>query len=374
MLTEAIYTPENVREWSAVLPHEESAFGSVEFAAVAEQHLGYQPRLYVLHDDTSAIAYPFFIRSAPSLLLSEEAGPCVSDTSSPDFTGPVARGMPSRLLALEFAERLAAFFVNQNVIAEFIHLHPWKALKGALRGHCLQLDRQIVYIDLTWTEEQLWRSSFTHACRKNISRSQREKVRVFEAQTTGDIREFHRLYLQTMRERNALEHYFYPLEYFTAMFDGLGGSARFTLAEYKDQVVAGTLYLHDRDDVYSYLGGADINFQHVRPTNAVIYETMLWAKNQGKKRMLLGGGYTPDDGVMRFKASFSPQRASFLVYRCIQQSEKYDELCRAWSCIHGCDAESGNYFPRYRRPPNPERRETSYPPLDSQPASIEATY
>lgn len=190
----------------------------------------------------------------------------------------------------------------------------------------------------------------------------------------GDIREFHRLYVQTMKERNALKHYFFSLDYFSAIFDRLRGSARFALAEYKNQVVAGTLYLHDRDDVYSYLGGADASFQHVRPTNAVIYDTVLWAKTHGKQRLILGGGYSPDDGVIRFKSSFSPQRANFLVYRCVHQSEKYDALCRSWFRLHGRDVQTAGYFPQYRFLPNSEPRGSCYAAPAAAPESIEATY
>jgi len=348
MLHEAVYTTDNATEWNSVLPVQDSAFGSVQFARVVQEHLGYQPRLYVLQDRTAQIAYPFFMRSIRSSLLSEETYGHESDTASPDFTGPLARRTPTRSLAAEFPKRLSAFLQSQDVVAEFTHLHPWKAFTPALRGNCLQFDREIVYVDLTWPEEQLWQSSFTHACRKNINRSRREDVRIFEARTAGDIREFYRIYIQTMKERNALQHYLYSLDYFAAIFDQLRDSARFVLAEYRNQVIAGTVYLHDRDDVYSYLGGADVNCQHVRPTNAVIHDTILWGQRQGKKRLILGGGYSPNDGILRFKASFSPLRKNFLVYRRVHLSEKYDALCRSWSSIYGGDAHASAYFPRYR--------------------------
>ncbi len=354
MLKEAVYTTEDAAQWRDVLPDRESAFGSVEFAKVIEQHLGYEARLYVLQDHTSLIAYPFFVRPIRTPLISDESCGRISDTTSPDFTGPLTRGTPTRSLVTEFSTRLSTLLRTQGIVAEFIHLHPWKAFTGALPQHDVQFDREIVYIDLTWPQERLWGSSFNHACRKNINRSRRENVRIFEARSLGDIGEFHRLYVETMKKRNALEHYFFSLDYFSEIFDRLRGSARFALAEYRNQVVAGTLYLHDRDDVYSYLGGADLNFQHVRPTNAIIYDTILWGQRLGKKRFILGGGYLPEDGIFRFKASFSPQRADFLVYRCVHLSETYDALCRSWSGIYGRDVQPSAYFPRYRLLPHPE--------------------
>jgi hypothetical protein len=372
MAQEVVYTTDDSARWNSVLPAAESAFGSVEFARVVQQHLGYEARLYVLQDNTSLVAYPFLTRPIRPTLLSDEICGRPSDTVSPDFTGPFARGSTSRSLAADFSKKLSTFFTSQDIVAEFIHLHPWKAYTRALRQHCIEFDRQIVYVDLTGPEQQLWRSSFNHACRKNINRSRRENVRVFEASTPGDIREFYRVYVQTMKERNALKHYFFSLDYFQAIFEQLSGNARFALAEYRDQVIGGTLYVHDRDDVYSYLGGADTNFQRVRPTNAVIYDTIVWGQRHGKKRLILGGGYTPNDGIFRFKASFSPQRANFFVYRCVHLPDTYDALCRSCSGVYGRGLQTTAYFPRYRVVPNSEHPESSFPPAAAE--SVHSLY
>jgi len=357
MLKEVIHTTDDPTGWSSALPIEESVFGSVEFARIVETYLDYQARLYVLQEHDSTISYPFFCRPIRSLPLGKEVGDHLSDTVSPEFTGPLTPGGPVRSTPIDFPARFSAFAAGQGLVTEFIHLHPWKALTGALRRDCLQFSREIVYVDLSWPAQHLWQFSLTHACRKNIKRSQREGVRIFAAQTMGDIREFHHLYIQTMKDRNALKHYYFPLDYFSAIFHQLRVNARFVLAEYRNRLVAGTLYLHDRDDVYSYLGGADYNFQHVRPTNAIIYDTILWSKQQEKKRLVLGGGYSPDDGIFRFKASFSPERARFFVYKRVHLPEEYAALCRSWSSIYRRASQASAYFPPYRFLPDAEGRQ-----------------
>jgi lipid II:glycine glycyltransferase (peptidoglycan interpeptide bridge formation enzyme) len=162
-----------------------------------------------------------------------------------------------------------------------------------------------------------------------------------------------------MRQRNALKQYYFPLDYFSAIFDRLRENARFVLATYRDEPVAGILYLHDRDDVYSYLGGADYRFQHVRPTNAIVYDTILWAKRRGKKRLVLGGGYSPNDGILRFKGSFSPARARFSVYKRVHLPEEYASLCQSWARAYGRDPATSAYFPPYRVLPDSQPAEES---------------
>lgn len=361
-MIETLYCTRDAAAWSAALPIQESVFGSVEFARIVQQHLRHQAHLYVLQDRNGLIAYPYFIRPVCSLPFHEEAAGNLSDAFSPEFTGPLARGGGVEFVAGEFAKRLAEFAAQHGVVSEFVRLHPWKAHTAALVADCLHFNREIVYVDLSWTEPQLWQDSFSHACRKNIRRSQRENVRVFEAQSMGDIREFHRLYVQTMEDRNALQEYYFPLDYFAAIFEQLPGNARFALAEYRNQVIAGTLYLHDRDDVYSYLGGADKDFQHVRPTNAIIYDTILWGQHQGRKRLILGGGHLPEDGIFRFKCSFSPKRARFQVYQRVHLHEQFVALCRGWSRWYGQDLQTNSYFPPYRSVPASDSSQDSWQP------------
>src|SRR6267143_679797 len=353
MFKELVYTTHDSTRWRSVLPAQDNVFASVEFAQIIERYLDRKAQLYILKNGNAQIAYPFFFRPVRSLPAGEDFGAGLSDTVSPEFTGPLSQGGPVSPVAVEFPKRFRAFAVSQSVVAEFIHLHPWKALSSALPRDGLQFSREIVYVDLTWPEHQLW-PSFSHACRKNINRSQRENVRVFEAQTLGDVREFYRVYVQTMKYRNALRHYYFSLDYFWSIFEDLRVNARFVLAEYRNQIVAGTLYLHDRDDVYSYLGGADHNFQHVRPTNAIIYETILWSKRRGTKRLILGGGYSPNDGICRVKASFSPERMRFFVYKRVHLPEEYAALCRSWASTYGRDSESTGYIAPYRSLTAPE--------------------
>ena len=70
---------------------------------------------------------------------------------------------------------------------------------------------------------------------------------------------------------------------------------------------------------------------HVRPVYAYMIEAIRWGISQGKKRMILGGGYQPGDGVFRFKANFSPLRARFCTYRRIRDAKAYAALTQAWS-------------------------------------------
>jgi lipid II:glycine glycyltransferase (peptidoglycan interpeptide bridge formation enzyme) len=248
------------------------------------------------------------------------------------------------------AETIAAALRDAGVVAEFAHLHPWKANPELVGGG--EPDREIVWVDAALDEERLWRESYSKACRKNLNRAEREGVTVREAGSEADIAAFHRIYIGTMERNEAAPGYYFDRDYFQAIFEEMPGSARFALAWHEGEVVAATLYLHDADDVYSYLGGADHDHQQLRPTNAVVHETIRWAREQGKRRLILGGGYRPDDGIFRFKASFSPERATLRLARRIHLQDDYDALVGAWRERHRSPSpEPSSYFPLYRARP-----------------------
>jgi serine/alanine adding enzyme len=346
---EALSIDDSAR-WREVLPARESVFGSVEFAAIQREHAGAEPRLVTVEHRNGRIAHPLLLRSSAALPFGERVDGTLFDSTTPEYSGPIARGSPEAGAGAAYSRALSSWCELNGVVTEFGHLHPWKARTELLDPAGLELDREIVYVDLTLDEDRLWRESFTHACRKNINRARREGVRVVEATSAAEVDELHRIYEMTMDRQGALEAYYFPPGYFRSFLEHLRDNSRILLAEHEGRVIAATLYLHDDTDAYSYLGGADHAFQRLRPTNAIVYEMIRWARARGKQRLVLGGGYGPGDGIMRFKASFSPLRAPFHVYKRVHLPDAYAALCEAWRDHYGVDGETG-FFPPYRAVP-----------------------
>lgn len=335
-------------EWRRALPASRSAFGSVELARALERSGGPRGALLVAGDDQGALAWPFGLRALDDLpFAAPAAGRC--DAATPPFTGPYAGAGLSRARAAELGAGLEEAFAERGIVADFTHLHPFAAERAAVTAPTP--DREVVWVDVTLDPERLWRESYTKACRKNVKRAEREGVSVRAAASEADVADFHRIYEQTMQRAGARGSYRFGRERFLAIFEELPGNARFALAEHDGRVVAATLYLHDDEDVYSYLGGADHDYQHLRPTNAVVHDTIRWAREQGKRRLILGGGYRPDDGIFRFKSSFSPRRAILELARRVHLAGEYEALVGAWREHHGEGADPGAYFPAYRAEP-----------------------
>jgi serine/alanine adding enzyme len=347
-----VLTLDDEARWRELLPASASVFGSVEFARIRHQHAGVDPRLFALPIAAGHVAHPLLLRSTANLPFASSLDGPLFDASTPEYSGPFASGSLDAAEQDRFSAALAAWCTEAGVVTEFGHLHPWKARTELLDPDGLELDREIVYVDVTQDEQTLWRQSFTHACRKNVNRARREGVRVFAASTEAHARELHRIYELTMDRQGALGGYYFPPEYFVSFLERLPDNSRILLAELDGQVIAATLYLHDNADAYSYLGGADHSFQRARPTNAIVDEMIRWSRAEGKQRLVLGGGYAPGDGILRFKASFSPRRADFRVYRHVHMPDAYAALREAWRDRYGTAGDEA-FFPPYRADPVP---------------------
>lgn len=350
MATAEVLTIEDGERWRAVLPVGESVFGSVEFARIQQRHGGGDARLVTLGAPDGRIAYPLFLRAVDELPFADRAAAGLFDAATPPYTGPFAPRSPDEDVRAAFQEALSRWCTEGGVVSEFGHLQPWRARAELLDRPGPELDREIVYVDLTEDPEELWRRSYTHAARKNVKRARREGVRVLAPGDATAARELHRIYEQTMDRQGARESYYFPATYFGAFVEEMPGNSRIVLAEHGGRVIAATLYLHDDRDAYSYLGGADRDFQHLRPTNAVVHEAIRWAREAGKERLVLGGGYEPGDGIFRFKASFSPLRAELRLYRRVHLPDEYASLRDGWREYYGTEPRTA-FFPPYRTVP-----------------------
>lgn len=352
MITTYTLTTADAERWRSVLPAEVSAAGSLEYVRICERETGWAGRLFVVENGTPVAAYPYLLRPVQELPFARGLATPRGDSCSTEYRGPLwlQDGRPAGVP--RFADIFADHCREQGIIAEFGHLNPWMADDLIEPGH-LRENREIIYVDLTRTADEIWTRSLSSDARRQTKQGQRAGVRVRRAASTDDVREFHRLYTLTMERREALNHYFFPLDYFLAFFETMSAHSFFVLAEYEGRVVAGGLFFQDRTEVRWHLSAADREFASVRPVNVYLYDTICRALGQGRERMILGGGYGKNDGVFRFKANFSPLRARFCTYHRVHDAAAYAAVTEAWSAHHGGQSPADGYFPAYRSMPSP---------------------
>lgn len=343
-----VLTTGDAEAWQAALPTEGCVMGSLEYMRVQEAQTGQKALLFVFGSGAARVVYPFFIRPVPAHLLPE--GEERWDTATPEYTGPILVGGEAQDAPdpREFQEGFGQFCRSAGIVAEFCHLNPWIARLDLLEPSGIELNRETVYIDLTLSEEDLWRHSLSSDARRQTRQALDAGVRVRRAESAEDVLAFHHLHHQTMERLAAHDRYYLPERFFLSIYESMPRNALFMLSEYQGRIIAGGLYFWDATNFYWHLSAVDLDCARVRPVNAFHYETIKLAARAGKQRMLCGGAFQEGDGVFRFKAGFSPLRAPFKIYKRIHDLEAYAALTRQWSLRQPGLQPAPGFFPAYR--------------------------
>lgn len=354
--------------WEKFLPVRNSVYGSVGYALVVERLLNHVTRLHVVESDTAWISYPMQLRPISQLpFASKIETRC--DIRTPEFTGPHVFGRDDTLVRhyLDFRRALAE---REEFVAEFAHLHPWSGGEALLQDGST-LDRHIIWCDATLEPEFLRRNHLEHRRRKCLGKAEREGVSVVEAGSTGEIRDFVRIYQGTMNRNNAQESYYFSEEYFLSFRLLLPSNSRFTLTIFRGQVIGALFVLFDDENVFAYLGGSDASFHHLSPASFQIWESICWAHRTGRKRVILGGGYVANDGIFKFKRSFSPLMRPFYTYRKVHRPKDYVQLETAGRIFYELGNDTVSFFPSYRYTPGPGAKSGSDAPIAAAVAANE---
>ena len=303
--------------------------------------------------DRGCVLYPFLFRDIAAEPFCGEAPIHAFDIVTPyGYGGPFrwGEGDPDDL-ADRFWSAFSEWAARQPVVSEFIRftLFPEDVLRYPGERE-EKLTNVVRSLDIDG--ERIW-MEYEHKVRKNVNMARRSGVRV-EVDLSGErLDEFLKIYSGTMDRRQASRGYYFPSRFFETLRDALPGQFAYFHALHEGKVVSTELVLVSAESVYSFLGGTDGGGFDLRPNDLLKHEIILWAAKNCKQRFVLGGGYLPDDGIFRYKKSFSPSGCvPFHVGRRVLDRELYATLMerkRRWARSGGREWEPRHgYFPEYR--------------------------
>lgn len=330
------------------------------------KNFGGEPILAFFGNDNDYILYPFFRRAIHQLdfykSLALNHGELYDIISPWYFSGILYQTSNSKKLnptfyndiIKQFMAEFNKYCINQNIISEFMRLHPFindcKLLQSSLSN--VKKSNDVVYVNLGLDKNIIF-ENLKKSNRNCISKSKRNNVRVFQSTDRYYIDEFYRLYTNNMERLNADEKYYFPKSFFFNIFDLLDKNSTLFVAEYYGRVIAISLFMYKYGFVHYYLSASDSNFNKLCPINLIVYEAIMWAKENGYKIFELGGGYKSNDSLFKFKSSFSKDNVDFCTYTKIHNEKIYQILCNArdeYDRINGCPTNiNSDYFPAYRK-------------------------
>ncbi|MHB1315300.1 MAG: GNAT family N-acetyltransferase [Christensenellales bacterium] len=160
------------------------------------------------------------------------------------------------------------------------------------------------------------------------------------------------MYYETMRNKKAMDYYFFPREYFEHLFHTFPENTFLFIACADNTPIAYTLSIEYGDVSYCHLTCRKEECNYYKASYAANIRAAEHAKSRGCKYFVLGGGLSSaeDDSLYRFKKNFSVSAPhTFHIGKKIFDLPVYNSLCGYVEKMHGTDL-SQDFFPKYRCP------------------------
>lgn len=334
--------------WVRVLANAEHDFYHLPCYQTLASVLDELPRAFLVSDGPYSFLVPYQRRPIPAALTGVEKYHDVG--SSYGYAGPIStRGAPRSFIA-SAARRFMAHLAEENVVSAFIRLHTLLneptdfAGIGEIVNH-----GPSVYIDLTLSEDELWKQ--TRRGHKRDLRVLQERGYTISMNNWDRLDDFLVCYYDTMRRLDASPFYFFPRAYFEKLRCCLGeGRIHLCLVELDGAVAcAGLVTEINGLSQYHLSATADAHLQD-HPSKLMLHYLRSWLKERGNRIYHVGGGVGAlRDTLHLFKAGFSPLAADFYTWHIVPDQQIYDKLVdRRFEKQSKGSPPQSTFFPLYR--------------------------
>lgn len=301
---------------------------SPQYAQIYERAGNGAAHCFVYRSADGLVLYPFLLCRINDVPLFQNVKECWDIITPYGYGGPLYSSTDEASLPQlirGFLDSFHRYCHEHRIVSEFARLHPLLDNHQIFPRSNKVFHHETVYIDLQQSEQDLWKG-IRKGHKSSIKKALRFQVKVVRDEDRKYIKQFHKVYIETMRRQQASPSYFFPLSFFEDTLQLLGQHASLFVGLHDTKVVTAAIILHYGDYVHYHLSGSDVDSLHLCGNHLLIYEVAKWAQQQGVKYFHLGGGLQPNDNLYMFKSGFSNKRAPFYTYRCIHDSALYQQF------------------------------------------------
>ena len=258
-----------------------------------------------------------------------------------------------KLLDNEYSD----YCIKKGIISEFVRFHPVFNNSEILKSIYLttKLGKTIT-INLN-SKEQIWNNLISKN-RNMVRKSSKSGVEIFCGRSKELFQSFIPLYNATMDKDKATQYYYFSEEFYKSILYDCKYNSIIFYAVYQDKIISMSIVLLANGHMNYHLSASDKKFQHLAPTNLLLYEAACWGCENGFKTFHLGGGLSSnEDSLYKFKSSFNREsNCQFVIGKKIFNQEKYKELVEIRKNVKlnsSCDdlkinKSTTSFFPQYR--------------------------
>lgn len=149
-------------------------------------------------------------------------------------------------------------------------------------------------------------SSFHKSIRRSVKRSQREGVKIVEATSKDQLREWFQIQLRLRKNKHGM--LVQPYSFFEAVWDQFiaQGNGVLLLAVLDDKIIGGEIDLIWKNVIYAKFAAVDLEYMHLRVNHLLTWSAIEYGKQRGLETYDLGRTGVTQEGLVEFKRGFRP--------------------------------------------------------------------
>jgi len=237
---------------------------------------------------------------------------------------------------------------TEGIISEIVRFHPVLNNSEDVKGlyDVCKLGKTIT-LTLS-SKDEIWNNLNTNK-KRWIKKTIESGVEIHSGRSQELFNEFRSMYNDTMKKNNAKDYYFFNDDFYKSVFHDMADYSSIFYAVYEGKIIGMVLAIYENGQIHHHLSGSDMEFQHLAPTNVLMYEIARWGNENGFNTFHLGGGVgSREDSLYEFKKGFNKNSdTTFSIGKKIFNEEKYNYLMEIRKKDCNFD-ESTSFFPQYR--------------------------
>lgn len=168
-------------------------------------------------------------------------------------------------------------------------------------------------LNLSRNEEEIF-SSLRNSTKRNIKKALTEGVEAGIYNSLESVRGFYRLNSMT-RKRHGLPPQ--PFHFFKKVYDHIISKdlGFVVLAYFQKNPIAGAVYFHFGEKALYKYGASDMNYQHLRANNLVMWEAIKWYCKNRYKTLCFGRTEEENQGLRLFKTGWNTKENKIKYYK-----------------------------------------------------------
>ncbi len=244
-------------------------------------------------------------------------------------------------------EEYTAWCKKNRIISEFVRYHPvLNNERYTSDGYNVFSLGSTVCMDIS-SKNSIW-NNLTSKNRNMIRKAVKSGIKIYNGNYPEIYTKFREIYNATMDKDNAEQYYYFNKEFYQSILEDLSKNAQVFFAELEGKIIAVSIILFANKKANYHLSGSIKEYQHLAPTNLLLYKVALWGNENGYKTFHLGGGVgAREDGLYKFKKAFyRGEPRIFHIGKKIFDEDVYNQLVTVRKQSN--DEMKEGFFPEYR--------------------------